>query len=64
VHALLLAGSRALESLFPGLHAKLSAAGVPFMDWTQDVVMLGPSGWAPRYPSGLVTPSCTRPLLE
>jgi flavin-dependent dehydrogenase len=64
VHALLLAGYRALLALFPGLDEELKSAGVPHMDWTQDVLMLGPTGWAPRYPSGLITPSCTRPLLE
>ncbi len=63
-HVLLLRGQGILEELFPGLGSELDAAGAPFLDWISDCQMLGMKGWEPRFPSGLVTRTCSRMLLE
>jgi flavin-dependent dehydrogenase len=64
VHNLLARGRRALEGLFPGLDAELAAAGAPAVDWTADARWYYFGGWRPRFPSGIVSRTCTRPLLE
>lgn len=64
VHILLARGLRILEQLFPGLEAELAAAGAPAVDTAADWMTLLPAGWAPRYRSGLVLRTCSRPLLE
>jgi len=64
VHVLLTRGSRALERLFPGVTAELAAAGAPAVDWTADLAVLMRGGWHPRFPSGMVTRTCSRALLE
>ncbi len=64
VHVLLTQGQRVLERLFPGLDAELAAAGAPSVIWTSECLIHGRDGWAPRYPSELVTRTCSRYLLE
>ena len=63
-HVLLLQGQQILEQLFPGLQAELTAADAPTLDWVLDSRMLGFGGWEPRFPSGLITRTCSRNLLE
>jgi 2-polyprenyl-6-methoxyphenol hydroxylase-like FAD-dependent oxidoreductase len=63
-HVLLVAGQRALEEIFPGLHEKLVAAGAVVFDSGADLHLyrLG-AAWKPVR-SGLPFVSLTRPLLE
>lgn len=64
VHALLVQGYRLLNELFPGLEAELAAAGAPRVDWQLNFPVLHLGGWSPRYPSDLVSHTCSRALLE
>lgn len=64
VHVLLARGKQILEQLFPGIDAELTAAGAPSVDWTADCLWLGLWGWIPRFPSHVVTHTCSRQLLE
>ncbi len=64
VHALLVRGEQILEQLFPNIGAELSAAGAPTVDWIGDWSILGPSGCAPRFDSGLIGHATSRNLLE
>jgi flavin-dependent dehydrogenase len=64
VHALLVRGRTILEQLFPGLEAELVAAGAIQLDVSADFLWLSPAGWGPRFPSGVVTVSLSRDLLE
>ncbi|HVB38079.1 MAG TPA: hypothetical protein VND92_06045 [Vicinamibacterales bacterium] len=63
-HVLLVAGQRALEDIFPGLHDDLVAAGAVVFDSGQDLHLfrLG-AAWNPVR-SGLPFVSLSRPLLE
>jgi len=42
----------------------LAAAGAPMIDWTADCLSYNSGSWGPRFPSGLVTRTCSRDLLE
>jgi len=64
LHHLLSYGRSTLERLFPGIADELLAAGAHSADVAADVAWLGPSGWAPRTPSGLLTFLCGRDLIE
>ncbi|BAY38604.1 hypothetical protein NIES2111_29520 [Nostoc sp. NIES-2111] len=64
LHVLLTQGQLILEQLFPGLKAELTDKGSPLIDWTADCPLLLPSGWSPRFPSGITTRTCSRNLLE
>ncbi|BCL34354.1 FAD-dependent oxidoreductase [Nostoc sp. MS1] len=63
-HVLLTQGQRILEQLFPGLKAELADMGSPLIDWTADCPLLLPSGWSPRFASGITTRACSRNMLE
>jgi 2-polyprenyl-6-methoxyphenol hydroxylase-like FAD-dependent oxidoreductase len=63
-HGLLARGLQIMEALFPGLHDDLDAAGVPRVEWMHDTLQRIPTGWTPRYHSGLIARSCTRVTLE
>ncbi len=64
IHVLLAQGLRILEQLFPGLEEELTAAGASPIDWIDDWSMLGSWGWAPRFPSGLNSLTCSRHLID
>lgn len=64
VHILLTRGQRIMEQHFPGLQADLADAGAPSVDWPAECAALYPSGWGPRFRSRLITPTCSRDLLE
>ncbi|HSK04541.1 MAG TPA: FAD-dependent oxidoreductase [Kofleriaceae bacterium] len=61
-HVLGTHGYRALCRLFDGLEEELAEAGAPRFDFGECPFFAGQ--WAPRQPFGLVSRSCTRPLLE
>ena len=63
-HGLLMCGLEIMERLFPGFTAELDAAGAPRVEWMRETIQLVPTGWTPRYPSGIVTRGCSRALLE
>ncbi len=63
-HVLMANGRLIFERLFPGLDAQLDAAGVPLVDWANDCLIYSPAGLVPRFPSRLLTRTCTRPQLE
>lgn len=63
-HGLLARGLQIMEALIPGLHDDLDAAGVPRVEWMHDTLQRIPTGWTPRYHSGLIARSCTRVALE
>lgn len=64
VHVLLTRGWRLLDELFPGLDARLLAAGAKPLDWIEDVIWETPYGRAPRVESELRSRLCSRALLE
>ncbi|MFQ3566308.1 MAG: FAD-dependent monooxygenase [Aggregatilineales bacterium] len=63
-HGLLARGLQTMEALFPSLHDDLDAAGVPRVEWMFDTLQRIPTGWTPRYHSGLIARACTRVTLE
>jgi 2-polyprenyl-6-methoxyphenol hydroxylase-like FAD-dependent oxidoreductase len=63
-HLLWSGGARVIESLLPGFTSRLRAAGARRMGLPNDVVMLGPYGWLPRFPERQYLLCCSRPLLE
>ncbi len=63
-HGILVRGQRILEQLFPGLGRELTAAGAVPLDWIGDTLYGSPDGVYPRFPSDLITTSCSRSLLE
>lgn len=63
-HGLLLRGLRLLDRLFPGFEDDLAASGAVRVHWMRDTIQLIPTGWTPRFNSGIVTYSCSRPHLE
>jgi len=64
LHVLLTQGQRILEQLFPGLTDELADNGAESVDWTADYQWLFLGGWGPKFPSGIITRTCTRNLIE
>ena len=64
VHGLLARGHTVLKHLLPGLDAQLAAAGAPLVDWTSDCWWFSFGGWKPVFPSGILSRSLSRDLLE
>ena len=64
VHILLVRGKEILEDFFPDLERDLLKAGANKIDFLNDSKYRLPSGWAPKFDSGLITFACTRMLLE
>lgn len=63
-HFMLIRGWRILDQLFPGLSHELVAEGAPTIELAADVRWYGRRGWYPRFPTGLLTFSCSRHMLE
>jgi 2-polyprenyl-6-methoxyphenol hydroxylase-like FAD-dependent oxidoreductase len=64
LHVLLVRGQQIVETLFPGIRAKLIARGAIELDFCNDCSYYTPTGWMPRFPSRLKGYSLSRPLLE
>ena len=64
IHLLLVKGKEILQEFFPELEEELQKIGVDEIDFLNDGRYLLPSGWAQRFPSGIITFGCTRILLE
>ena len=64
VHLLLVKGREILEEFFPNLEDELIKKGANKIDFLKDSRYRLPTGWAPRFDSGIITFTCTRMLLE
>lgn len=64
VHVLMTRGRRILERLFPGLEEGLLEAGAQLIDSAEELVLLFPAGFAPRFRSGVPLLQSSRELLE
>lgn len=64
VHALLEAGLKVLDTLFPRLMEEMAVDGVERIDMGQQTAWFHCGTWKPRYRSGYETILCTRPYLE
>jgi len=64
VHGLLMRGMQVIERYYPTFQAELDAAGVPTMEWMRESIQWIPTGWTPRFASGIISRPSTRPLLE
>lgn len=64
VHILLVKGMQILSKIFSGFEEALENAGAVKTDFIKNARYLVPTGWTPRFDSGLVSYSCTRSLLE
>ncbi|MDH3279320.1 MAG: hypothetical protein OEM17_04035 [Nitrosopumilus sp.] len=64
VHILLVKGKEILQEFFPELEEDLVKKGANNIDFLKDSRYRLPSGWAPKFSSGIITFACTRTLLE
>ncbi len=64
VHGLLVRGLEIYRALFPGIDADFDAAGVESVEWMRQTIQRMPTGWTPRYNSGLFTRPILRTTLE
>ena len=64
IHVLLAKGREILQDFFPELEGDLMKKGANKIDFLNDVRYRLPSGWAPKFNSGIITFTCTRTLLE
>jgi 2-polyprenyl-6-methoxyphenol hydroxylase-like FAD-dependent oxidoreductase len=64
VHAMLEAGMRVLDDLFPALVEEMLREGVERIDMGRDTAWHHYGAWKPRYTSGYETILCTRSFLE
>ena len=64
IHLLLVKGKEILQEFFPDLEKDLLRNGANKIDFLNDGKFFLPSGWAQRFESGVITFTCTRPLLE
>lgn len=63
-HGLLARGARILNTLFPDFERDLDERNIPHTEWLQDTIQLLPSGWTPRFRSGLFSRPISRIALE
>ncbi len=64
IHALLEAGLKVLDSLFPGLVRELEGEGVDLIDMARDAAWFQAGSWKARYEGGIQTILISRPYLE
>ncbi|WP_230195126.1 FAD-dependent oxidoreductase [Streptomyces coriariae] len=63
-HSLMPAALNGFEQLLPGIGQDLTRAGAVRVRMTQDMLLLGPAGWLPRFDSGLSMLSAGRDLID
>lgn len=63
-HNLMTAGHVAMEELFPGIRAELLEAGMVRVRMPQDMWLLTPGGWMPRFATGLAMLTSSRDLID
>ncbi|MFI7321920.1 FAD-dependent oxidoreductase [Streptomyces venezuelae] len=63
-HSLTTAAQQGLEELFPGIGADFARAGAVRIRLPQDVLVLGPAGWLPRFDADLSMLSASRDLID
>lgn len=63
-HNLMTAGHVAMEELFPGIRDELVAAGMVRVRMPQDMWLLTPGGWMPRFPSDLAMMTSSRDVID
>ncbi|MDG4862920.1 FAD-binding protein, partial [Streptomyces sp. T-3] len=63
-HALMSAAHQGLELLLPGITARLLAAGAVRVRVPEDMLLLGPRGWLPRFDTGLTMLTGTLDVVE
>ncbi|MFF1381847.1 FAD-dependent oxidoreductase [Streptomyces sp. NPDC058308] len=63
-HSLTTTAQQGLEQLFPGIGQDLQRAGAIRLRLPQDMLLLGPHGWLPRFDSGLSMLSAGRDLID
>ncbi|MCX3059906.1 FAD-dependent oxidoreductase, partial [Streptomyces beihaiensis] len=63
-HNLMMAGHQGLDVLFPGVGKQLLAAGMVRVGMPQDMLLLGPGGWTPRFESDLAMLTGTRDVID
>ncbi|HET6356923.1 FAD-dependent oxidoreductase [Streptomyces sp.] len=63
-HTLMAAGHRGLEPLFPGITRELLAAGMVSVRMPEDILLLGPGGWIPRFATDLTMMTGSRDILD
>ncbi|MFK4071901.1 FAD-dependent oxidoreductase [Streptomyces sp. NPDC029674] len=63
-HHLSTAAQQGLERLFPGIGQDLVRAGALSLRMPQDMLLLGPHGWLPRFDAGLPLLSAGRDLVD
>ncbi|MEV7192574.1 FAD-dependent oxidoreductase [Streptomyces sp. NPDC093510] len=63
-HTLTAAALQGLEHLFPGIGSDLTRAGAILLRMPQDLLLLGPHGWLPRFDAGLSVLSAGRDLID
>ncbi|XXF79935.1 hypothetical protein P2318_09355 [Myxococcaceae bacterium GXIMD 01537] len=64
LHALLEAGLRTLEGLFPGMVEDMERDGALRINPSRDAAWFHAGAWKPRFDSDLETVICSRPYLE
>ncbi|MEV4502089.1 FAD-dependent oxidoreductase [Streptomyces klenkii] len=64
VHGLLARGVQEIGALLPHFTTDLVSHGAPVIDFAQDVALLTPFGWAPRFPSGINSYGASRLMVE
>ncbi|MBK3581946.1 NAD(P)-binding protein [Streptomyces sp. MBT65] len=63
-HVLVPAAHQGLERLFPGIGHDLAGAGAVRVTVPEDMLVLGPGGWLPRFDAGLPLLSAGRDLID
>lgn len=63
-HSLMTAAQQGLEQLFPEIGQDLTGAGAVRVRMPEDMLLLGPGGWLPRFTSDLSMLSASRDLID
>jgi 2-polyprenyl-6-methoxyphenol hydroxylase-like FAD-dependent oxidoreductase len=63
-HNLMTAGQQAMEWLFPGIREQLVRAGMVPVRMPQDMLLLTPGGWMPRFPSDVAMLTGNREVID